>query len=120
MKYTLLFISLLLCSCSLFKKTSKTKDVTAQSSGSQLKYDQLVLKHADKETQIFTYWTDTGIYQFQHIKEQRSQSKSDQVVTSKQDAVKHAVIHKNEASVFAWILVVVAIIFGLWILWHNK
>lgn len=69
MRSILFMISLFLCSCTLFKKTSKTKDSVTKSSNNQLQSSQLVLKNAGKETQVFTYWNDSGFYQYQSIKD---------------------------------------------------
>lgn len=73
----LLIIMLSLASCALFKKTSKA--VSSQSSIKQMEMSEFLLKQANKETQIITYWNDSGFYQIQSIKERVDEAKSKQV-----------------------------------------
>lgn len=110
---TTIFMLLLMGSsgCALIQKTSKTKSVDKQSAVNQLESSRLVLKRADKETQIFTYWNDSGFYQFQHIKEQVDQSKLDKIKTEeKKEARQTAVIRKMEPGVFLGVLVVLLVL----------
>lgn len=102
MKTKLFFITMLFCSCSLFRKTSKTTDITTQSSKNQLDFGQLVLKSSGKETKVFTYWNDSGFYQYQHIKEQIDQAKSDRLTAIAEDKAEQTVAVKNSTSVHAW------------------
>ncbi|SMC70392.1 hypothetical protein [Pedobacter africanus] len=74
-----MFAKMAISSCGLFKKTSKTTTSYAQSSAKEIEQRQLVLKSANKETQIFIYWNDRGFYQFRHIKEKIDQAKSGQL-----------------------------------------
>ncbi|MNY45658.1 hypothetical protein D3C86_1807780 [compost metagenome] len=106
---------MLFCSCSLFRKTNKTTDIAIKSSKSQLDFGQLVLKSSDKETQVFTYWTNSGFYQYQHIKEQIDQTKSEQLNAIGQHEAQQTMIDKKATSVQAWGfigMVILTIVFG--------
>ncbi|MDR6783330.1 hypothetical protein ABIE26_000182 [Pedobacter africanus] len=99
MLFTFFFI--ILSGCALFKKTNKitTKDV--QSSSKQMESSQLILKRADKETRVFTYWNDSSFYQFQQIKEQGEQAKSGKLRTQeKQQSKQQDKIKKIEPNKF--------------------
>jgi ATP-dependent Zn protease len=115
MKPKLLLITMLFCSCSLFRKTSKTTDIAIKSSKSQLDFGQLVLKSSGKETQVFTYWTDSGFYQYQHIKEQINKAETGQLSTIIQHEAEETVAVKNTTSVQIWGvigLIILTIVFG--------
>lgn len=90
MKFFLTIIFLLFFfGCTLFQKTSKEKVQHIESSSSQLELSQLVLKNANKETQVFTYWNDSGFYQHSYTTEEINQSdashiKADENLHSKQ------------------------------------
>jgi hypothetical protein len=97
-RYLPLIILLCFSSCALFKKTSKTSNTASQTSSKQLEANMLVLKNANKETQVFTFWNDSGVYQFQHIKEQIDLvKKADLKITEKQMDKKQVSTSKAEA-----------------------
>jgi hypothetical protein len=107
---TTLFMMMLLCSgCALFQKTSKTTAVDTQSSINQLESSQLVLKTVGKETQIFTYWNDSGVYQYQHIKEQVDQAKLNKVKTEEKQQAKQTVTTKKTEPLKIWIYIAVGV-----------
>lgn len=108
---SILFAIVLICSagCTLFRKTSKTNAVATHSSINQLEASQLVLKTAGKETQIFTYWNDSGFYQYQHIKEQVDQAGLNQMKSEDQQRVKETVAIKKYSPLDNWIFFVIAI-----------
>jgi hypothetical protein len=111
MKQILLIMSLLFCSCTLFKKTSRTSDITKKTSLNQLEFSQLVLKKAGKETQIFTYWNDSGFYQYQVIKEQIQERASAQLKVEEKEVSKEKQISKKSEPVKVWgyILLLIAL-----------
>lgn len=107
MKQIILFIIVLfICSCSLFKKTSRTSDTTKKSSLNQLESTQLVLKNIDKETQIFTYWNDSGFYQYQLIKERSKESVNNQLNTKEVLTSKEKQSKKQSEPVNIWAYIV--------------
>ena len=114
---------MLFCSCSLFRKTSKTTDIVHKSSKSQLDFGQLVLKSSGKETQVYTYWNDSGFYQYQNIKEQIDQVKSEQLTAIGQHEAQQTIIDKKATSVQAWGfigMVILTIVFGfLYRVWRS-
>ena len=108
---SILFI-ILVCSagCSLFRKTSKTNSNAAQSSTKQLEASQLILKKAEKETQIFTYWNDSGFYQVQYIKEQIDEAKSAKLIEEDKQEAKQASSTKKMEPVATWIYLVILLV----------
>lgn len=105
MRSILILIPLLLVGCTLFKKTSKSTDVAIQRSNQHLESSQLLLKRVDKETQIFTYWNDSGAYQVQYIKEQIDQAKSGKVTAIAKDEEKRTIAIKKATPTFIWGLI---------------
>jgi len=110
MKQTLIVISIFfLFGCALFNKTSKTTTKDKHSSEKQLESSQLLFKTANKETQIFTYWSDSGFYQVQNIKEQIDMAKTDRLKTEeKQEAKQETIVKKTEPLRF-WVYGLVGI-----------
>lgn len=110
MKNILLLILFCLFGCGVFKKTSKTTSSTTQSSTNQLESSQLVLKSAGKETQVFTYWNDSGFYQFQHIKEQVDETKSDDLKTMEEQKMGQITTVKESEFLKNWIYGIILIV----------
>lgn len=106
-------ITLSFISCSLFKKTTLS---SSQSSVKQTEISQLVLKQANKETQIFTYWNDTGYYQIQTIKEQVDEARSGTLKAEEKLSSKEKMLKKEPGLVNIWfwaaILVLLIIYFS--------
>lgn len=97
MRIVIFLFALFLCSCALFQKTSKESLMQSQSSANQLKSTQLVLKNTAKETQIYTYWNDSGFYQYQHIKEQVDQKEQTKLKLEEKQQVKQTLRTKVTA-----------------------
>ena len=113
MKYIALIITLFMCSCSLFKKTSRSSDITKKSSLNQLESSQLVLKNIGKETQIFTYWNDSGFYQYQLIKEQSKEQTATQLKSKEVQDLKEKNTSKKSDPVRIWGYVVILVVLCL-------
>jgi flagellar biogenesis protein FliO len=111
MKYIAFIITLFICSCSLFKKTSRSSDITKKSSLNQLESSQLVLKNIGNETQIFTYWNDSGFYQYQFIREQSKEQTATQLKSKEiQDVKEKQTIKKAEPiGLFGYIVFLVVL-----------
>lgn len=119
MKTTLFMILLLCAGCALFNKTSKTSDVAKQSSINQLESTQLVLKSVDKETQIFTYWNDSGFYRLEQIRERADQAKSDKLKTIEKQEAKQAMVTKKREPLNTWIFVLIVIVAAAWLFYKK-
>lgn len=110
MKRTLIVISILfLFGCGLFNKTSKTTTTDKHSSEKQLESSQLLFKTANKETQIITYWNDSGLYQIQNIREQIDMAKTDRLKTEEKEEAKQETIVKKTEPLRFWIYGLVCI-----------
>jgi|GEM_PF-554740 len=130
---TILFVVVVVClaGCALFRKTSKTIDRATHSSSKQLESTELILKSTGKETQIFTYWNDSVLYQYQHINEQIDLAKSGKLNTRENQQAKQSVTVKKSmpvkvliyiglAAVLAIIFIVLFKIHKVLKFWHNK
>lgn len=109
MKNLSLIIICCLCGCALFQKTSKSTTVASHSALNQLESSQLVLKNTGKETQIFTYWSDTGLYQYQYIKEQLDQAKLSNLKAEEQLQTKQNITTKKAEPVQNWVYILLFI-----------
>ena len=94
--------------CALFNKTSKTTTTDKQSSEKQLESTQLLFKTANKETQIFTYWNDSGFYQVQNIREQIDMAKTDRLKMGEKQEAKQETIVKKTEPLKIWVYAMVA------------
>ena len=102
-----LFISavtlMLLQSCSLFKKTTKTTVNDSQSSSKSSDFNWLNIKTANKETNIFTYWDSGMVYQYQNIREQADQAESAGLKTTDSFTTKKNLVVKESKPPVLWI-----------------
>lgn len=116
------FIILMFCmaGCALFKKTSKTTVKNSRSFLKQSEQNQLILKRADKETQVFTYWSDSGFYQFQNIKEQIDQAKLKQGRAMEKQESKQETSVKKKEPVKIWAYTALIVILCLIFLIYKK
>jgi hypothetical protein len=121
MKIKHLLVGLLLCmtSCALFNKTSKTNSVAKQSSINQLESSQLVLKSIDKETQIFTYWNDSGFYRLEQIRERTDQAESDNLKKIDKQQAKQTIVTKKTEPLNTWIFVLIITIVAVWFFYKK-
>lgn len=99
--YLLLLIMLSLASCALFKKTNKS--VSSQSSVKQTEVNQMLLKQANRETQIFTYWNDSGFYQIQNIKEKIDEAAVGEMKMKENQVNKARLVEKESQSLQLWL-----------------
>lgn len=122
MKGILIVIVLCLSGCTLFKRTSKSNTKETQQSSKEADFREFVLRSGTKETQVYSYWNDSGFYQYQRIMEQVDQSESrllkigEEVLTKKDLSIK-----KTEPSkLWIWLVVIICGISILaFTLWHN-
>jgi hypothetical protein len=106
-----IFIAIVGClfGCALFNKTSKTTTTDKQSSEKQLESTQLLFKTANKETQIITYWTDSGFYQIQNIREQVDVAKSAKLKGEEKQMAKQETILKKTEPLNIWVYIILLI-----------
>ncbi|TCC99434.1 hypothetical protein FBD94_05050 [Pedobacter hiemivivus] len=106
-----IFIAIVGClfGCALFNKTSKTTTIDKQSSEKQLESSQLLFKTANKETQIFTYWNDSGFYQIQNIREQVNVAKTDKLKAEEKQLAKQETIVKKTEPLNFWVYIILLI-----------
>lgn len=107
---------LFLFGCALFNKTSKTTTTDKQSSEKQLESSRLLFKTANKETQIFTYWNDSGFYQIQNIREQIDLAKTDRLKSAEKQQTKQEHIQKKMEPLMSWIYIpiFIGLLAGYW------
>jgi len=71
-----IFLILLLSSCGLFRKTTKTTVKDSFDFSKQTEAHSLDLKTSQTETQIYSYWKDSIFHQYEVIREQVDQAKA--------------------------------------------
>lgn len=121
MKQVVIFIVMLfICSCTLFKKTSRTSDVTTKSSLNQLESSQLVLKNIGKETQVFTYWNDSGFYQYQLVKESSKESSATRLRNKEILDSKEKKVERKSEPVKGWVYVSILLAFIVSFVLYRK
>ncbi|WP_316814086.1 hypothetical protein [Pedobacter heparinus] len=104
----------------MFKKTTRTTHKESQSSSKQTEANMLILKNTNKETQIYTYWTDSGFYQFKYIKEQVALNKTGQLKSLAKANEETKIATKQTEQVKLWIYFGVAVaVFGLYLVYRK-
>ncbi|SDL15494.1 hypothetical protein SAMN04487898_115138 [Pedobacter sp. ok626] len=113
----LFYLSALLEGCALFQKSTKTSSNHKQSLEKQLESSQLLFKTANKETQIFTYWNDSGFYQVQNIREQIDMANSNRLKAEEKEEAKQETIVKKTKPLKFWVygLVCISVIACYWV-----
>jgi maltose-binding protein MalE len=106
----LLYLLMAFMGCNLFKKTTKSTSSNAQSTAKQADVSQLILKTANKETQIFTYWKDSALYQYQNIKEHIEEAKSSAVKVKEEEMVKRQRTIKKAEPARVWVYIGVLLV----------
>ena len=100
--YTIMLI-LLLSSCSLFKKTTKTTTSASFDLSKQTEVRNLELQTAQKETQIYSFWKDSVFYQYSLIKEQVDQARAGTLKVEENQEAKKGKAVKESRPVESWI-----------------
>ncbi|TCD02718.1 hypothetical protein [Pedobacter psychroterrae] len=111
MKPLYLLTIILLSSCSLFKKTTKSSATSSFDLSKQIEENQLALTTTQKETKIYSLWKDSVFYQYQLIKEQVDNAKAGTVKTQENQQTKQEQTTKESKPVETWIYA--GIILGL-------
>lgn len=107
-----LIVILVLCfsACTVFRKTNKEMANAVQLSNKHIEANQLILKKAEKESQIYTYWNDSGFYQLQIIKEGVAQAESGSLKIEKKEEAKQSIDIKKHEPVTSWIYAVILLL----------
>jgi hypothetical protein len=67
MKAIILIINITLISgCALFQNTTKQRNEEKQEQSRQTEMNRLAVKTGQTETNVYTYWPDGSVYQWQH------------------------------------------------------
>lgn len=70
MKVIIVILTVLLSGCALFQKTKKHTVEEKQELQRQTELRNVAIKTGQKETNVYTYWTDGSVYQWQNSVEQ--------------------------------------------------
>jgi len=62
----LIIIITLISGCALFQKTTKQRSQEKQEKSKQTEMNKLAVKTGQTETNVYTYWPDGSVYQWQH------------------------------------------------------
>jgi hypothetical protein len=96
--------------CMLFKKSSKATLQNRSDSNSQSYLERVSLKTANKETNIYTYWNDSLIFQFQNIRENVDEAKLSVLSNKENQVTKQEQTIKKAEPPDLWLYGVVAIL----------
>ena len=97
MKTLYIIIIVLLSSCSLFKKTTKTTNSASFDLSKQTEAHRLELQTAQKETQIYSFWKDSIFYQYAMIKEKVDQARAGTLkVQENQEATQEKAVKESQ------------------------
>jgi PBP1b-binding outer membrane lipoprotein LpoB len=75
MKGIIVILILLLSGCALFQKTTKQRSQEKQEKSKQTEMNRLAVKAGQTETNVYTYWPDGSVYQWQHSVGQVNEAK---------------------------------------------
>ena len=115
-----LIIFILLSSCSLFKKATKTTFTESFDLSKQTEQHQLDLKTMHKETQIYSWWKDSIFYQYEVIKEHVDQARAGNLKTLEKQEAKQEQTVKVSQPVEAWIYAGIVVGIVVFILVFKK
>lgn len=101
---------MLFSGCALFRKSSKTTTKETEQASKKTELQEFVLKSANKETQVFTYWNDSGFYQYQHIKEQVDQAGGERLTIQEEERATKALLQKESEPVRTWVYAGIALV----------
>lgn len=108
MKTTYILLTVVcLSSCALFKKTTKTVSQNNLRTEKQTYLDKTEVKTADKETHTYTWWNDSTIYQYQHVRERIDEAKTGSLKTKETVVSEEKVLSKSSNPLHIWIYVVI-------------
>ena len=96
--------------CMLFKKSSKASLQNRSDSNSQSYLERVSLKTANKETNIYTYWNDSLIFQFQNIRENVDEAKLSALSNKENQVTKQEQTIKKTEPPDLWVYGVAAIL----------
>lgn len=87
MKSTALIWMLCLMGCATMRKTDKTEHTARKEMEKQTYLDKVAITNAGKETQTFTWWNDSTVYQYQSVKEQTAEVKAERLAAKENTSV---------------------------------
>jgi N6-adenosine-specific RNA methylase IME4 len=96
-------IALLVQSCAMFKKTTKQTVKESQNTEKRYDYNLLTFKSANKETNIYTYWDNGMVYQYQNIRELTNETASVGIKTTEKASAKKDTVIKESKPAVLWV-----------------
>lgn len=89
--------------CSLFKKTSKNTVKDTYTLNKAAEVNLLNLRTAGKETQTYSYWTDSTFYKYELIKEKVDEARVAQEKTNEKQSAVHKQTVKERKTTMDWV-----------------
>ncbi|SMD15055.1 hypothetical protein SAMN04488101_1187 [Pedobacter nyackensis] len=96
--------------CMLFKKNTKTTMENNLETNHKTYLERVNLKTASKETNIYTYWNDSSVFQYQNIRENIEEAKRSTVNTDEKQVMQQRETMKKTEPPDLWVYGVVIII----------
>lgn len=101
--------------CMLFKKNTKTAMENKLETNQHTYLERVNLKTANKETNIYTYWNDSSVFQYQNIRENIIEAKRSAVNTDEKQVMQQQEMMKKTEPPDLWVYGV-ALIVGIGVL----
>ena len=101
--------------CMLFKKNTKTRMENKLETHQHSYLERVNLKTATKETNIYTYWNDSSVFQYQNIRENIEEAKRSTVNTEEKQVLQQKETMKKTEPPDMWVYGI-AIVAGIGIL----
>lgn len=103
--------------CKVFKQTARVK----HNSATQVEAAELLWKQADRERRIYSYWNDSGFYQFEVMRERVGEAKSGRIMLNEKQEDSAKFVKRDMKGWGIWIDVIGCAIVAFWIIWFiNK
>lgn len=103
--------------CILFKKSTKSTTENKSENQVQAYLERVNLKTANRETNIYTYWNDSSVFQYQNIRENIEEAKHNTVNKNEKQVTQQKETVKKTEPPDLWVYgVIVVVVIGVLIL----
>lgn len=112
--------------CMLFKKSTKSTTETRSENQVQAYLERVNLKTSNRETNIYTYWNDSSVFQYQNVRENIEVTKHNTVNKNEKQVTQQKEMVKKTEPPDLWVYgVIVVVVVGVLILvvkfwWKSK
>lgn len=102
--------------CKVFKQTARVE----HSSATQVEAAELLWKQADRERRIYSYWNDSGFYQFEVMRERLGEAKSGRITVKERQEDSAKFVKKEVKGWGIWFNIMFGVIVVIGLIWFIK